>query len=58
MKVYDLARELADLLKKDGTKYKGLANAPKSAGRFAKGLHPSPRTLVGLQRACKSHGKT
>ena len=46
---------LADLLKWDGTKYKGLANVTKSVGGFAKGLRLSPRTSADLQRACKGH---
>ena len=50
-------KELADLPKRIGKKYKGLANVMKCAGRFAKGLHPSPRTPADLQRACMSHDK-
>ena len=50
-------KELADLPKRIGKKYKGLASVLKSAGGFAKGLHSSSRTLADLQMACKSFDK-
>ena len=46
------------LTENDGAKCMGLANDPKGAGGFAKGLHPSPRTSADLQMACKSFDKS
>ena len=50
-------KRLADLPKRIGKKYKGLASVLKSAGGFAKGLLSSSRTLADLQMACKSFDK-
>ena len=50
-------KELADLPKRIGKKYKGLANVLKSTGGFAKGLRCSLRTSADLQMACKSLDK-
>ena len=46
---------LAGLSEWDGVKCKGLANAPKEADGFAKGLHSSLSASADLQRACKGH---
>ena len=48
-------KELADLPKRIGKKYKGLASVLISAGGFAKGLHSFQRTSADLQRDCKNY---